>query len=159
MHEGPEHGILVIEVPGGRTLRLRHLVLDFNGTLARDGALLPRVRARLQRLCKRLEVHVLTADTYGTARSALRDSRLDVRTVGSGAGKRRFVSEHDGVVAIGNGRNDVAMMGAADLSIAVLGAEGSSAALLRAVDVVARDIVEALDLLLEPRRLTATLRR
>lgn len=39
--------MIEIEIPGGETLRLEHLVLDFSGTLARDGRLLPGVRERL----------------------------------------------------------------------------------------------------------------
>ncbi|MFN8626739.1 MAG: ATPase P [Candidatus Binatia bacterium] len=150
---------LLIEIPGMPALRLGHLVLDFNGTLARDGVLLPGVRARLRRLSERLDVYVLTADTFGTARSALRGVNLELRIVSTGTEKRRFVSACDGAVAIGNGRNDVPMMRVAELSIAVLGPEGSSAELLRAAQIVVRDIVDALDLLLRPKRVTATLRR
>ena len=150
--------MLTVPIPGFGALALEHLVLDFNGTLARDGDLLPGVQKRLIRLRRRLEVHVLTADTFGSARAALRALPVRVHTVETGAEKRLFVSNRRGVVAIGNGRNDVAMMRSATLGIAVLGPEGSSAELLRTADVVVRNITDALDLLLEPRRLTATLR-
>lgn len=63
----------------------------------------------------------------------------------------------ESVIAVGNGRNDVAMLTAA-LGIAVLGAEGCAGAALRAADVVVPSISDALDCLLEPRRLVATLR-
>jgi soluble P-type ATPase len=61
-------------------------------------------------------------------------------------------------VAIGNGRNDVAMLEAAALGIAVLGPEGTAGGAVAAADVVARSVQEALALLTEPRALTATLR-
>jgi soluble P-type ATPase len=154
-----ETGTILAGIPGTHGLRLRHLVLDFNGTLARDGVLIPGVRARLRRLSRQLDVSVLTADTFGTARSALRGLPLRVETVRTGADKRRLVARREGVVAIGNGRNDTRMMRAAALRLSVLGPEGCSVELLRAADIVARDINEALDLLLQPRRLTATLRR
>ncbi len=150
---------LVVDVPGARPLRLRHLVLDFNGTLARDGRLLPGVRPRLARLARRLTVSVLTADTFGTARRALRGLPVAIGTVRTGAEKRRFVAARDGVVAIGNGRNDVPMMEASPLAVAIVGPEGAAAAVLRAADVVVNDVRDALDLVLRPRRLTATLRR
>jgi soluble P-type ATPase len=74
--------------------------------------------------------------------------------------KRVFVqklgSEH--VVAIGNGRNDRMMLDEAALGIAVCGAEGLAAEALQASKVVVRDVVDALDLLLRPKRLVATLR-
>ena len=65
----------------------------------------------------------------------------------------------DHVAVIGNGADDVAMLNAAAVRIAVMGPEGTAAALLGASDVLARDITEALDMLLYPQRLSATLRR
>jgi len=38
--------MLTIEIPGVRTLRIEHLVLDNNGTLACDGRLVKGVRGR-----------------------------------------------------------------------------------------------------------------
>ena len=64
----------------------------------------------------------------------------------------------DSVIAIGNGRNDVPMMGRAGLGIAVIGPEGGSGELLRVADVVVRDIRDASDLVTNPLRLKATLR-
>lgn len=60
--------------------------------------------------------------------------------------------------AIGNGRNDHLMLAAAALGIAVIGEEGASAQTILASRVVCRDIISALDLLLKPKRLVATLR-
>ena len=65
-------------IPGLGTLRLQHLVLDFNGTLALDGRLLPGVRPRLRRLARRLELHVVTADTFGSVRRVLTGLAPDV---------------------------------------------------------------------------------
>jgi soluble P-type ATPase len=62
------------------------------------------------------------------------------------------------VVAIGNGRNDRKMLDVAALGIAVCGAEGAAAETLQAGDIVVGRIVDALDLLLHPKRLMATLR-
>ena len=154
----PEPEPLTVKLGAAPALQLSHLVLDFNGTLARDGDLLPGLQRRLLRLCRRLQVHVLTADTFGSAKVALRALKLRIHTVETGAEKRLFVSTRRGVVAVGNGRNDVAMMRSATLGIAVLGPEGMCTELLRAADIVVPSITDALDLLLEPRRLTATLR-
>ena len=60
-----------IDIPGGGSLRLEHLVLDFNGTLACDGELLPGVVERLQRLSESMRIHVVTADTFGRASEQL----------------------------------------------------------------------------------------
>ena len=148
-----------IEIPGRRALALRQLVLDMNGTIAAGGEVLPGVAGRVARLARVLEVVVLTADTYGTAARALAHLPLRLHPVSTGGDKARFVAGGRGVAAVGNGANDVAMLRAADLGIAVLGREGTSAALLGAADVVVTRIEDALDLLLDPRRLVATLRR
>jgi soluble P-type ATPase len=59
---------------------------------------------------------------------------------------------------MGNGRIDVPMLTLARLGIAVVLAEGAAGAALLAADVVCTDIRDALDLLLLPGRLVATLR-
>ncbi len=60
-----------IAIPGFGHLALRHLVLDFNGTIAFDGVLLPEVVERIIGLSMQLDVHVLTANTTGTCATAL----------------------------------------------------------------------------------------
>jgi len=60
--------VLQIQVPEFGILRLSYLVLDYNGTLAVDSEFLPRVA---EQVTQQLVVHVLTGDTFGTARSQL----------------------------------------------------------------------------------------
>jgi len=155
----PTEGIEV-SLGDGAPCRLTDLLLDFTGTLSKDGALLPGVGTRLRRLRRRLRVTVLTADTFGTAGEALAALPVAVHRIDTGAEKARFAervgAEH--AVAVGNGRNDVAMLRAARLGIAVIGPEGACADLLAAADVVVADVRDALDLLLHPLRLKATLR-
>ena len=43
--------MISISIPGSGSLNLDHLVLDYNGTLAVDGVLLPGVKETLQSLC------------------------------------------------------------------------------------------------------------
>ena len=50
------------------------------------------------------------------------------------------------------------MLSKASLGIAVILAEGASTVSLKAADIVCSDIVSALELLMHPLRLTATLR-
>ena len=65
------HGITLC-IPGGDVISLRHLVLDYNGTIAAGGKLLHGVAERLRTLTKSLQIHVLTADTYGGAKGNLK---------------------------------------------------------------------------------------
>ena len=155
--------MLEIRVPGLRPLRLEHLVLDFNGTLARDGMLLDGVRERLDRLSKVVRIHVLTGDTFGRAREQLAGVPCDLTvlaTAGQSSAKRAYVERIGAAVTtcIGNGRNDRSMLEAAALGIVVMQEEGTAVAALQAADVAVAQVTDALDLLLNPLRLVATLR-
>jgi P-type E1-E2 ATPase len=152
-----------INIPGFRDLQLVHLVLDYNGTLAVDGKLLPEVAETLTALSSKIEVHVITADTFGLAASQLAGLpvKLTIVPVESQAEaklKYTFQLGADNVVAIGNGRNDRMMLKAAAIGIALIQTEGCSAETLACADVVSSTILEALDLLEKPKRLIATLR-
>lgn len=154
--------MLNIEIPGRAPLALRHLVLDYNGTIAVDGRVLPELATPLEALSRELEIHVLTADTYGTAAEQCAGLRVQLRTFprsGAGRCKEEIVrSLGGGVVCLGNGFNDIPMFGCADLSIAVMLEEGVCAALLPCADVLVRSALDGLMLLLNPSRLRATLR-
>jgi len=149
-------------IPGWtRPLRLGHVVFDFNGTMATDGKLPRGLAPRVRRLANSVEVVVMTADTFGTARRALAGWPVEIRIVRRGREKRDLVEKMgaERVAVVGNGVNDVPMFKVAALGIAVCGAEGTAAELLHLAAIVVRDINDALDLLLKPKRLVASLRR
>ncbi len=118
------------------------------------------VTERLARLGRDLELHLLTADTLGTASRLAAGLPLSVVTIARGSEKADLVRRlgPDQTVAIGNGRNDEAMLRVARLGIAVIGHEGASTAALLAADIVCLSILDALDLLLDERTLASTLR-
>ena len=156
-------GVISLDIPGFAEVRLEHLVLDFNGTLAEDGTLLPGVPQLLASLAERLQVHVVTADTFGRATEELAGLTLQLTVLPSGdqaTAKLQYVQEltAERVVAIGNGRNDRLMLHAAALGIAVIQREGGATAAIGAAHIVATSIIDALQLLANARRLTATLR-
>ncbi|HEY3684086.1 MAG TPA: hypothetical protein VGL93_13650 [Streptosporangiaceae bacterium] len=150
-----------VTVPGRDPLRLHHLLLDANGTLTLRGGLLPGVAERLAALAGSLEIRLLTADTFGTLDDVRRElGGPHAERVTTGADKAAVASRLGpaSCAAIGNGANDTAMLTVAALGIAILGPEGASPRTLLAADVACRSITEALDLLLDPRLLAATLR-
>lgn len=152
-----------IEIPGYGALRISHLVLDYNGTLAVDGKLLPGVKGRLRKLSDDVRLHILTADTFGRARSELQGVPCDLVILGAQSqdrAKAGYVRRIDSATTacIGNGRNDRLMLRAAALGIAVIQAEGAASSALLEADVVVKDVCDALDLLLNPLRLVAGLR-
>ncbi|MGZ4969674.1 MAG: HAD family hydrolase [Methylobacter sp.] len=155
--------MIFIDIPGFNKLELSHLVSDYNGTLAVDGQLLPGVADILIALAPVIKIHVITADTFGLARSQLDGLpvELTIAPVESQAKtKLQFVTGlgADTVVAIGNGRNDRKMLKAAAVGIALIQREGGSAQSIANADVVCTSAIDALELLLNPKRLIATLR-
>ena len=155
--------MIAVEIPGTQPLRLEHLVLDYNGTLAIDGKLIPHVADRLHALATNLAIHVVTGDTFGHAREALDrlPCSLAVLPPKRQAHAKLDYVEHLGLqttVAIGNGANDRLMLHACGLGIAVVQREGAAGQIITVADVVVPSVLDALDLLLHPLRLVATLR-
>jgi len=155
--------MIEIEIYGRGRLELDHLVLDMNGTLTLDGALLEGVAERLGALASQVTPVIVTADTYGTGSRIAKELGIGIERVErgmEGEQKLELVKRLDAArcVAIGNGANDAAMLEAAAIGICVLGPEGAASQALAAADIVAPDITGALDLLAHPIRLVATLR-
>ena len=139
------------------------MVLDYNGTIACDGDLIPGVKENLVALADKLQIHIVTADTFGNARRGLDGIKCELSILAPEAqdiGKLEYVKGLgvENTVCVGNGRNDQLMLKEAVLGIAVILEEGAAAAALGAADVVCTNIVSALELLDNPLRLIATLR-
>ncbi len=152
-----------IIIPGWGNMEIDNLLIDLNGTLSTDGEISSEVKERLDILSRDLNIYVLTADTQGTAEQMVSD--LDVTLVkvpeeGSAEAKLKFLESLDPsrTVAVGNGNNDRLLLKEAALGILVLGEEGASISTLKDSDILVKSILNALDLLLKPKRLIATLR-
>lgn len=155
--------MIEVNVPGFKCLQIRHVVCDYNGTLAQDGELLPGVRDMLASLAADVSVHVITADTFGIAAAQLSGLPVRLEIIGRGdqaQAKLGFITAlgAESVFALGNGMNDRKMLGAAAVGVALMQKEGVSAATLACADIVSASVLDALDLLRNPGRLIATLR-
>jgi len=118
------------------------------------------VAHRLARLARVTRVHVLTADTFNKAADALEGLPVELVRIKNADDKLNWLSQRgfDQCIVIGNGRNDVKWVKEAAVGIAVIGPEGCAGDLLRVADVVVNSIEDALDMVLHPLRLKATLR-
>ncbi|HNQ67501.1 MAG TPA: HAD hydrolase family protein [Bacteroidales bacterium] len=155
--------MLNVEIPGSDNITARYLVLDYNGTLAKDGTILKGVADKLNILSKVLSVYIITADTFGTVKSNLKNCNCEcVIIAGEYQGKQKceFIKNLNSseVIAIGNGFNDALMLKESALGIALIQDEGASVKTVCNADIVCTDILVALDLLLNPKRIKATLR-
>ncbi|MBD8497885.1 HAD family hydrolase [Paenibacillus sp. CAU 1523] len=153
-----------INIPGRGIINIKNLVLDYNGTIACDGKVIPSIKEKIEAIHKKgIRVHVVTADTHGTARNQCADMPIEVQIFdhSNAAQYKKEIVEKLGAeqcACIGNGFNDGQMFEACSLSIIVIGEEGCSAKSLMKADIVCKSIEGAFDLILKPSRIIATLR-
>ncbi|HET9920329.1 MAG TPA: HAD hydrolase family protein [Ktedonobacteraceae bacterium] len=152
--------MLHIEIPQWGTLELHHAVFDINGTLAVSGLPIPGAADRLKVLSGNLTIHLLTAGTHGNLDALQETFGFPLHQIRESKDKLQFVQElgPSSVVAFGNGANDTDMLRAAALGIAVMAEEGVAVGTLQAADILINGPLNAIDLLLHPKRLIATLR-
>jgi soluble P-type ATPase len=150
-------------IPGFGHLKLEHLVSDFTGTLSADGRLLPGVKERLNKISEFLQIHILTADTFGMAKAELEGIKCDIHILDGDnhdLQKEVYLKKLDAgcVAALGNGNNDRKLLKAARLGIAVCLKEGCATDAIISANILVTSAIDGLDLLLNPKRLKATLR-
>jgi P-type E1-E2 ATPase len=134
--------MIEVSLPGRQTtLQLKNLLLDLNGTLTVDGKLISGVKERVELLKEKLQIYILTADTYGAGREIAKELGVNCFMVDPEDGGQHklgllnSMSAHN-CVAIGNGYNDRLMLAQAALSIVVIEAEGCSIQALQAADII-----------------------
>ena len=158
---------ITIDIPGFGKLQINAILSDYTGTLAFGGTLSPGVKDRLLRLAQLADIHIVTADSFGTAEKELEGLPLICRRFegpGEDVQKQRYAMELNPScqASLGNGVNDRLHMKlvkeAGGLTIAVDNGEGCAHEALRHANVFVAGAANALDLLLEPTRLRATLR-
>jgi soluble P-type ATPase len=155
--------LIEINIPGCGNMDIENIVFDLNGTIATDGRIPLEVKEKINVLSQKAKIYILTADTQGTAgeeTQAMNVELIKMPEQDSKQEKFKFLKtlNPESTVAIGNGNNDQLILKEAALGIAVLGEEGMSVSAMKDADIVVRDISNALDLFLKPKRLIATLR-
>jgi soluble P-type ATPase len=128
-----------------------------------DGNLLPEVKQKLNKIAEILQVFVLTSDEFGKAKEELKDVNCTLHIIEEkkmDAQKAAFVRKlgAEKVVAFGNGMNDHEMLKVARLGIIVSGTEGCAVEALVAADIQVTSPSDGLDLLVNQKRLRATLK-
>jgi len=153
-----------INIPNYKKLSISNIVLDYNGTIAKDGILKKSVKKLLPLLSKNYTLHVITADTFGSVKSEVSGFDVRVKVLNS---KNHTQEKADYIkslgkkscVAIGNGKNDALMLKNAALGVAIIGDEGCATSTLMQSDLVCKSIGDALELFVNKKRLVATLRQ
>jgi soluble P-type ATPase len=157
---------ILIDIPGFGTRHIRIAVSDYTGTYSFAGAIEPGVKTKLRELASLVDLHIVTADSFGTAERELAGIAIPykLRTDRHDIEKAEYMAQFDPrhVAAFGNGNNDRLMLKAVreggGLAIAVDNGEGCAMDAMRNADLFVVGAANAIDLLLEPLRLKATLR-
>ncbi len=154
---------MLFSIPGKGNFELEHLVLDFNGTIARDGQLISNLHHTIIQLSKNLDIHVLTSDTGGTVLSETADLPCKLHIISDdneAVQKQQYVKDlgSDKTICFGNGANDCLMLKEACIGVVIIEGEGAATTSVMNSDIVCRSIYDAFGLLMVPLRLTATLR-
>ncbi len=156
--------MIIIDVPGYKNIQIKNVVFDFNGTIAEDGILINEIKEKIKKLKnEKVNIFVLTADTYGTASEQCKELPVKIETFNkenASEDKKKIVEKLgcNMTVTIGNGRNDIEMFKNSVMSIAVIGREGCFSKALLEADIVVNNPIDAIDLLLKHDRIKATLR-
>jgi len=149
-----------IVIPGVSTLNLKHVFIDYNGTIAHSGILISGIIDQLIALSEFYNIYVLTGDTYGTVTEYLKPYPVEVILAYTAEDKYRVIKNHvsDTCITIGNGSIDYKMLKEAALGIAVVGKEGCSTKAILNADIVVHHIDDALTIVKHPNQIIATLK-
>jgi soluble P-type ATPase len=151
-----------IDIPGWGNVDIENIVIDLDGTIATDGRISLEVKEKIGALSNLAKIYILTANSQGPADEEILGMKAELIKVpneDSKRGKLDFLKtlNLEMTVAIGNGSNDQLILKEAALGIAVLGDEGVSVSAVKSADIVVKNIQNALDLFLKPKRLITTL--
>ena len=156
--------MIEIAIPGRGNYTIKNVVVDLNGTIAVDGKIIQGVKEKVAILSQELDIFLVTADMNKNAERLVKDLPVTLYKIKEGEENNQKLQVvlkqgKDNTVSIGNGCNDISMLKESAIGICVVGGEGASAEAMMASDLVVSTINDALDLLLKPHRLKATLRK
>jgi soluble P-type ATPase len=158
---------ITLDIPGFGKVQINSVMSDYTGTLTFSGRLVTGIKDRLLRLAELVDIHVVTADSFGTAEEQLAGLPIIWRKLmgeNEDLQKRHYALGLNPryVASFGNGNNDrlhlKVVKEAGGLAIAVENGEGCGFDAILNANIFVVGALNAFDLLLEPTRLRATLR-
>lgn len=156
--------MITYDIPGIENIKIKNIIFDYNGTIAEDGNLIEGVKDKIVELSKRkVDVYVVTSDTNGSVKKQCEGLPVNIIIFDkeNASEDKKKIAQRLGsknTISIGNGKNDLKMFENSSISIAIIGKEGCFTKTLFESDIVVNSIIDAIDLLLEPNRIRATLR-
>ena len=155
---------MVINVPETGKYEIENIVFDYNGTIAINGEIISGILEKIVKLTEVFNVAIITADTFNTVRKAFKNTNVNIHIIDNENGtiqKKEFIKNigSNKTIALGNGRNDQLMLKEAIISIAILNDEGVSLKALNNADFLLKDINHFFEMIEEPKKLIAILRK
>ncbi|MHA1607534.1 MAG: HAD family hydrolase [Candidatus Freyarchaeota archaeon] len=158
--------MIVFSIPGVGDVRVENVVFDLNGTLSMNGVVPPEVQSKVRQLSKTVNVVLLSSDTRGNLAEVgemlgARWKRVSGQALPEDVEKEKVVEElgAENTIAVGNGRNDALMLKKAKIGIVVIGEEGASSTAIMNADIVVTSPLQAIEMILDPQKIVATMRR
>jgi len=155
---------MVINVPETGKYEIENIVFDYNGTIAINGEIISGILEKIVKLTEVFNVAIITADTFNTVRKAFKNTNVNIHIIDNENGmiqKKEFIKNigSNKTIALGNGRNDELMLKEAIISVAILNNEGVSLKALNSADFLLKDINHFFEMIEEPKKLIAILRK
>jgi len=152
-----------IEIPGYGNLHIKNVLIDYNGTIAYEGKLIPSLKNIIEKLSKKVNLYVITADTFGTVSKEIENFPIEIIKIEKENERQQKVEAlkklgSQNTISYGNGNNDKLIIKESVIGICIMGDEGCSRETLEEADLVINSIEKGLLLLLDENKLKATLR-
>ncbi len=152
-----------LNIPGITNVKIENVVFDMNGTLSENGLIKESVKGLLNELSKHAAIYIITSDTFGSANESVKgiNAKLYIIKGDNSAQKKKemvYKLGYSKTAVIGNGYNDYAMFKQGVIGIGIMESEGLAVKAALHCDIIVTKIENAINLLLNPKKLVATLR-
>lgn len=154
----------IFDIPNYKRLEIKNILLDINGTIQFDGKISEELKRKIKELTNFFNVILISADTRGNLEEIASELGVNyvklIKDKTEREQKGEIVDKYNkkNTIAIGNGNNDELMLKKAVLGIAIMGAEGASLKAINAADIIVNSPIYAIDIILDEKKMIATLR-
>lgn len=156
----------ILDIPNYGKIHLKNVLLDVNGTIQFNGMIQKKLIREIKKLKSFYKVFLISADTRGNLNKiALRLGITPIKIPQSDLAEAEVKNNElmklgqEETIAIGNGNNDSIMLKNAILGIAILGQEGLASKTLQNSDLIFSDCIDAIQFLMDEKKIVATLRK
>lgn len=156
----------MFDIPNYGKIHIKNILFDVNGTIQFDGRIPTKVKKRIKSLKNYYNLFLISADTRGNLDQialnlGVKSIKISPSELLEAETKNNELIKlgREETVAIGNGNNDSMMLKNAILGIAILGKEGLSSDTLMNSNLVFSNCIDAINFLMDEKKVIATLRK